>query len=57
MSDIESETISLPCANPKCTCQVPSGTGHKVGAQVFCNEQCANPDIKGCGNPDCPSNH
>ncbi|NNE24601.1 MAG: hypothetical protein HKN11_18530 [Rhizobiales bacterium] len=56
MSDLHSETITVVCANPQCTCQFPTGTGHREGDQVFCNERCADPKMTGCGHDDCPCN-
>ncbi len=57
MSDLHSETAPQPCANAACTCTVPKGTGYREDGRVYCNAQCADPSIKGCGHEGCPCNN
>ena len=54
MSDLHSETAAKPCAHPQCTCQVVPGAGFTRDGARYCSEQCADPDIQGCGHEGCP---
>ena len=60
MSDLHSETAPLPCPGVGCTCQVIPGTGvippNSTDDLAYCSEQCADPDVRGCGHVGCPCN-
>jgi hypothetical protein len=53
-------TAPLPCPGPGCTCEVIPGTGVLVEKGVdrleYCSDQCADPNVRGCGHPGCPCN-
>jgi len=56
MSEIQSETFPMRCTTPHCTCEIPKGTGFHKGEETYCNEQCADPTIRGCGQEGCACN-
>lgn len=57
MSELHAETATVRCSTPHCNCEFPAGTGYSKGDSVYCNEQCANPKVRGCGHSACPCNN